>query len=111
PFPEVVHHLHEVTGISMDPVHLDHENRVPSVPFRDHFPVRGPSGVAPRMTVIDVSGDHRPIARQAVRLEAFPLRPAGESFLRLVLGRISRVLRSANTCTTDRIWPLNIISQ
>ena len=75
----------------MDPVHLDHEDRVPAVPFRDHSLVRGPPDVATRMTVIDVSGDHLPIAGQAVRIEALPLRPEGESFLRLVLGRNSRV--------------------
>jgi hypothetical protein len=52
------------------------------------------------MTVIDVSGGHVPVASQAIRLKALPLRSERKPFLRLILGRDSSVNRDA-----DRGYP------
>ena len=100
PLLEVFHHLHEVPRVSVDPIHLDDEQRVPRVPFGHHPLIRRTADVPAGVTLIDVAGCDGPVPGEAVRLEPFALRLQGEALFGLVLSGYPSVDRNA-----DRVHP------
>ena len=73
---EVVHHRHEIAGISVDAVHLQDEDRVPEVSLLEHPPILGTPDVAPAVAVVDILTGHGPTLRTGKRME--PSRLGGE---------------------------------
>ena len=86
----------------MDPVHLDDEECVPLVPLRHHLLVRRTADVSAGVALVDVPGRDRPVAGQAICLEAFALCLQGKAFFGLVLGRYSSVDRDADRAHPSR---------
>ena len=88
---EVVHHRHEIAGVSVDTIHFQDEDRVPEVSLSEHPIICGTPHIATAVAVVDIFAGHGPTLRAGKRMKSSPLGGQRETLFRLVLRRNSGV--------------------